>query len=85
MYLFKDKEETGSGENESDSNSTTTPKTIVSATVKPGSPTTSIGSDTIIDRQSANRQAARRAVTPVSPLEKLLTFGFYTIKLESLG
>lgn len=83
----KDKEECGSAENESDSNSTTTPKTIISGN-KTGSPTASIGSDTVGDRAQMSRNP-RRSITPVcTPLvytnvvilckNSLLSFNYFS-------
>ncbi|KAK5643903.1 hypothetical protein RI129_007748 [Pyrocoelia pectoralis] len=59
----KDKEEGGSFENESDSNSTTTPKTVVSGSAKPGSPTSTTSDPT--ERTSASRKTRfGRSITP---------------------
>ncbi|XP_017780292.1 PREDICTED: MAP kinase-activating death domain protein isoform X2 [Nicrophorus vespilloides] len=61
------KDECGSLENESDSNSTTTPKTIVSTSIKTESP----GSD--LDHPSTPRKTrSGRSITPVPPISPCL-------------
>ncbi|KAK9738591.1 DENN (AEX-3) domain [Popillia japonica] len=70
QMLPKDKEESGSIENESDSNSTTTPKTIISAT-KPESPT-SITSDYTDRTMTPRKTRSGRTITPVPPISPCL-------------
>ncbi|KAI4462781.1 hypothetical protein MML48_4g00015086 [Holotrichia oblita] len=70
QMLPKDKEESGSIENESDSNSTTTPKTIISAT-KPESPT-SIASDYTDKPTTPRKTRSGRTITPVPPISPCL-------------
>ncbi|XP_065159593.1 MAP kinase-activating death domain protein isoform X6 [Atheta coriaria] len=58
----KEREESGSLENESDSNSTTTPKTIVSAGMKPDSPNSDV------DNRNARKTRSGKSITPVPPI-----------------
>ncbi|XP_031340209.1 MAP kinase-activating death domain protein isoform X5 [Photinus pyralis] len=83
-----DKEEGGSFENESDSNSTTTPKTVVSGSAKPGSPTSTASDPT--ERISSSRKTRfGRSITPVPPitpcLQKQPSVGNVLARTSSFG